>query len=90
MAVNMESSSDNPWRTSIPASYRPGIVIRGTVTKVEERGIAVQLEPGLEGRLAASALPAPLAIGQTVEVAIVRVHPTAKQITLSLRWIGPF
>ena len=77
----------------IPANYRPGMVVKGHVTKIANFGVFVELEPGLEGLLHISEISDQkiekpeevLKVGQEVEVKILRVDSDERKIGLSLK-----
>src|SRR2546421_6555888 len=82
-----------PSTTVIPANYRPGMVVKGHVTKIANFGLFVELEPGLEGLLHISEISDQkvekpedsLKVGQEVEVKILRVDTDERKIGLSLK-----
>src|SRR5262249_26289191 len=51
IALGLKQMAEDPWTTVIPANYRPGMVVKGHVTKIANFGVFVELEPGLEGLL---------------------------------------
>ena len=51
IALGLKQMQEDPWTTVIPANYRPGMVVKGHVTKIANFGVFVELEPGLEGLL---------------------------------------
>jgi small subunit ribosomal protein S1 len=57
IALGLKQMQEDPWTTVIPANYRPGMVVRGAVTKIANFGVFVELEPGLEGLLHISRSP---------------------------------
>ena len=77
----------------IPQNYRPGMVVKGHVTKIANFGVFVELEPGLEGLLHISEIsdqkvekPEDLVkVGQELEVKILRVDSDERKIGLSLK-----
>src|SRR5689334_16305578 len=84
---------EDPWTTVIPANYRPGMVVKGHVTKIANFGVFVELEPGLEGLLHISEISdqkiekpeEALKVGQELEVKILRVDGDERKIGLSLK-----
>jgi predicted RNA-binding protein with RPS1 domain len=84
---------EDPWTTVIPANYRPGMVVKGHVTKIANFGVFVELEPGLEGLLHISEISDQkvekpedqLKVGQDLEVKILRVDSDERKIGLSLK-----
>src|SRR5688500_4731610 len=51
IALSLKHLAEDPWTTVIPEHYRPGMVVKGHVTKIANFGVFVELEPGLEGLL---------------------------------------
>jgi small subunit ribosomal protein S1 len=84
---------EDPWVTVIPANYRPGMVVKGHVTKIANFGVFVELEPGLEGLLHISEISdqkiekpeEALKVGQELDVKILRVDGDERKIGLSLK-----
>ncbi len=93
IALGLKQMQEDPWTTVIPANYRPGMVVRGQVTKIANFGVFVELEPGLEGLLHISEIsdhkvekPEDMVkVGQEVEVKILRVDSDERKIGLSLK-----
>jgi small subunit ribosomal protein S1 len=93
IALGLKQMQEDPWQTVIPANYRPGMVVRGHVTKIANFGVFVELEPGLEGLLHISEIsdhkvekPEDMVkVGQEVEVKILRVDSDERKIGLSLK-----
>ena len=93
IALGLKQMQEDPWQTVIPANYRPGMVVKGHVTKIANFGVFVELEPGLEGLLHISEIsdqkvekPEDLVkVGQEVEVKILRVDSDERKIGLSLK-----
>src|SRR5207342_2226913 len=93
IALGLKQMQEDPWTTVIPANYRPGMVVKGHVTKIANFGVFVELEPGLEGLLHISEIADQkvekpedmLKIGQELEVKILRVDSDERKIGLSLK-----
>src|SRR2546423_802894 len=93
IALGLKQMQEDPWQTGIPDAYRPGMVVKGHVTKIANFGVFVELEPGLEGLLHISEIsdhkvekPEDLVkVGQEVEVKILRVDSDERKIGLSLK-----
>jgi len=91
IALGMKQLQDDPWETLIPTKYQPGAVVTGTVTKLTNFGVFVQLESGLEGLLHISELsdqkvenPEQIVkVGDQIEVRILRVDTQERKIGLS-------
>jgi len=97
IALGLKQLEPDPWEEDIPSRYRPGDLVRGRVTKLTSFGAFVELEDGLEGLLHVSELsekkiPSPeeiVAVGDIVDVRVIRVDREARKIGLSLRSEGP-
>src|SRR5436305_7342920 len=93
IALGLKQMQEDPWQTVIPANYRPGMVVKGHVTKIANFGVFVELEPGLEGLLHISEISDQkvekpedmIKVGQEVEVKILRVDSDERKIGLSLK-----
>src|SRR3954453_17815673 len=93
IALGLKQMQEDPWVNVIPTNYRPGMVVRGQVTKIANFGVFVELEPGLEGLLHISEISdqkiekpeEALKVGQEVEVKILRVDSDERKIGLSLK-----
>jgi small subunit ribosomal protein S1 len=93
IALGLKQMQEDPWVNVIPAGYRPGMVVHGTVTKIANFGVFVELEPGLEGLLHISEISDQkiekpedqLKVGQELEVKILRVDSDERKIGLSLK-----
>lgn len=93
ISLGMKQLQDDPWETAIPGAYKPGMVVRGKVTKITNFGVFVELEDDLEGLLHISELadhkvenPQDVVkIGDEVEVKILRVDTSDRKIGLSLK-----
>ena len=93
IALGLKQMQEDPWVTVIPANYRPGMVVKGHVTKIANFGVFVELEPGLEGLLHISEISdqkiekpeEALKVGQELDVKILRVDSDERKIGLSLK-----
>ncbi len=93
ISLGMKQLSEDPWISAIPEHYKPGMVVRGTVTKITNFGVFVELEQDLEGLLHISELadhkvenPQDVVKpGEKVDVKILRVDRTDRKIGLSLK-----
>ncbi len=92
VALGLKQLQDNPWESTIPQKYRVGTKVTGKITKLTNFGAFVELEENLEGLLHVSKLSnkeihSPeemLAIGDVVEVEVIRLEPGEGKIGLSL------
>jgi small subunit ribosomal protein S1 len=93
IALGLKQMTEDPWVNVIPANYRPGMVVKGHVTKIANFGVFVELEQGLEGLLHISEISDQkidkpedvLKVGQELEVKILRVDSDDRKIGLSLK-----
>jgi len=93
VALGLKQLEEDPWETRIPSSYVPGELVKGTVTKITNFGVFVQLEGDLEGLLHVSELadhkvehPEDVVkVGEAIEVKILRVDTEERKIGLSLK-----
>lgn len=93
VSLGLKQMTEDPWLNAIPEHYRPGMVVRGKVTKITNFGVFVELEPELEGLLHISELadhkvenPQDVVkIGDEVDVKILRVDTQERKIGLSLK-----
>jgi small subunit ribosomal protein S1 len=93
IGLGVKQLTEDPWLTLIPEHYKPGMVIRGKVTKITNFGVFVELESDLEGLLHISELadhkvenPQDVVkIGDEVDVKILRVDTADRKIGLSLK-----
>jgi len=93
VSLGVKQLTEDPWLTAIPEHYKPGMVVRGTVTKITNFGVFVELEPELEGLLHISELadhkvenPQDVVkSGDEVDVKILRVDRAERKIGLSLK-----
>jgi small subunit ribosomal protein S1 len=93
IALGLKQMSEDPWVNVIPTQYRPGMVVKGHVTKIANFGVFVELAPGLEGLLHISEISDQkvekpedvLKVGQELDVKILRVDGEERKIGLSLK-----
>ncbi len=93
IALGLKQMQEDPWLNAIPGAYRPGMVVKGKVTKIANFGVFIELEDGLEGLLHVSEIsdqkvekPEDIVkVGQELEVKILRVDGEERKIGLSLK-----
>jgi small subunit ribosomal protein S1 len=91
IALGLKQLHEDPWARAVPENYIPGQIVEGTVTKITNFGVFVELEEDLEGLLHVSELAdhkvedphAEVKIGDKLLVKILRVDPTERKIGLS-------
>jgi len=93
VGLGVKQLTEDPWVGAIPEAYKPGMVVHGTVTKITNFGVFVELEEGLEGLLHISELsdqkvenPQDIVKpGEELDVKILRVDTDERKIGLSLK-----
>jgi small subunit ribosomal protein S1 len=93
IGLGVKQLTEDPWVHAIPEHYKPGMVVRGKVTKITNFGVFVELESDLEGLLHISELSDQkvenpqdvVKIGDEVDVKILRVDTSDRKIGLSLK-----
>jgi small subunit ribosomal protein S1 len=93
VGLGLKQLSEDPWIEAIPSAYRPGMIVKGHITKITNFGVFVELEEGLEGLLHISELSDQkvenpqdvVKPGQEVDVKILRVDTDDRKIGLSLK-----
>ena len=92
IALGLKQLQADPWSGDIPARYHIGDSVPGTVTKITNFGVFVELEQGLEGLLHISELAdhkvdnpeEVVKVGQRVEVRIIKIDTDERKIGLTL------
>jgi small subunit ribosomal protein S1 len=93
VSLGVKQLTEDPWINAIPDAYKPGMVVRGHVTKITNFGVFVELEEDLEGLLHISELadhkvenPQDVVkSGDEIDVKILRVDTSDRKIGLSLK-----
>jgi small subunit ribosomal protein S1 len=91
IALGLKQLHEDPWLRAVPENYIPGQIVEGTVTKITNFGVFVELEQDLEGLLHVSELAdhkvedphEVVKIGEKLQVKILRVDPQERKIGLS-------
>lgn len=93
IGLGVKQLTEDPWHNAIPDAYKPGMIVKGKVTKITNFGVFVELEDDLEGLLHISELadhkvenPQDIVkAGEELEVKILRVDTDERKIGLSLK-----
>ncbi|MFG0325734.1 MAG: 30S ribosomal protein S1 [Phycisphaerales bacterium JB037] len=93
ISLGVKQLTEDPWLHAIPDAYKPGMVVRGKVTKITNFGVFVELEDDLEGLLHISELadqkvenPQDIVkANEEIDVKILRVDIADRKIGLSLK-----
>ncbi|MHC4698224.1 MAG: 30S ribosomal protein S1 [Planctomycetota bacterium] len=91
IALGLKQLHEDPWAHAVIENYIPGQIVEGTVTKITNFGVFVELEQDLEGLLHVSELAdhkvedphSEVKIGDKLLVKILRVDPVERKIGLS-------
>ncbi|MHC4342933.1 MAG: S1 RNA-binding domain-containing protein, partial [Planctomycetota bacterium] len=92
VSLGLKQLAEDPWKTQIADRYKVGDVVVGTVTKITNFGVFVELEENLEGLLHVSELSTRkihspeevVQVGDQVEVTVLKVDAEERKIGLSL------
>ena len=95
VSLGIKQLTGDPWKKEIPEKYHVGDIVKGKVAKMTDFGAFIDLSNGLEGLLHISEvskekikkLESVLAIGQELDVKIVKIEPEARKIGLSLKGV---
>lgn len=83
--LSIKQLSDDPWLTA-KDRYPEGSVVQGMVTRIAPFGVFVMIEPGIDGLIHISKIPA----GEepkphdTIQVSVERVEPDARRMSLGI------
>ncbi len=91
IALGLKQLHEDPWAHAVPENYIPGQIVEGTVTKITNFGVFVELETDLEGLLHVSELADhkvedphdEVEIGARILAKILRVDTAERKIALS-------
>ena len=91
IALGLKQLQEDPWERAVVENYIPGQIVEGTVTKITNFGVFVELEEDLEGLLHVSELAdhkvedphSEVKIGEKLLVKILRVDQAERKIGLS-------
>jgi small subunit ribosomal protein S1 len=94
ISVGLKQLQPHPWE-AVPANYKAGDRVRGTVTRLVDFGAFVELEPGIEGLIHISEMSWSkgkirkasdvVKSGETVEAVILGVNAEERRISLGLK-----
>ena len=93
ISIGIKQLRQQPW-DSVPAKYKVGERVRGTVTRVMDFGAFVEVEPGVEGMIHVSEMSSVKKVckpgnlvqpGETVEVVILGVNAGEQRMSLGLK-----
>lgn len=93
ISLSMKQVEEDPWIT-ILERFKPGDKVSGKVTRCADFGAFVEIEPGIEGLVHISEMsylkrvskPSEVVSpGETVDVLVKEIDPTARRISLSMK-----
>ncbi|MCZ6792269.1 MAG: 30S ribosomal protein S1, partial [Planctomycetota bacterium] len=93
IALGLKQLEEDPWVNQIPDRYTTGTVFAGSVTKITNFGVFVELESELEGLLHISELSEKkvnspeevVKVNDRVAVRVIKIDPENRKIGLSLK-----
>ena len=93
LSLGYKQLTTDPWEADIPSRYQVGSVATGTVSKIADFGVFVELDGDVEGLIhvsevgpdEANKLEASFAIGRNVTAKIVKVDCLERKIALSVK-----
>lgn len=93
ISIGLKQTTPDPWK-EIDKKYSVNSVIKGKIVNIQNYGLFVELEKGIEGLVHISEvswtkrfinLNDSFAIGDIIEAKVIGVEPQSKKISLSLR-----
>jgi len=93
ISLGLKQTTPDPWK-EIDQKFLPGSVIKGRITNIQNYGIFVELEKGIEGLVHISEvswtrrfinLQETFALGDAIEIKVIRVDPADRKISLSIK-----
>jgi small subunit ribosomal protein S1 len=93
MALGLKQLDPDPWIDEIPAKFKLGSEVNGTVLMITDFGIFVELEGGVEGLIYSSEIMKPeegsveesIRVGEEISVRIIKVDCEERKIGLSMK-----
>ncbi|MCF7908458.1 MAG: S1 RNA-binding domain-containing protein [Candidatus Omnitrophica bacterium] len=93
ISLGLKQTTPDPWM-EIGKKFPPGSVIKGRITNIQNYGIFVELEKGIEGLVHISEvswtrrfinLQDTFAHGDAIEIKVISVDPAERKISLSIK-----
>lgn len=82
--LSVKALQEDPWKAKI-TSLKPGTKVKGEVTKVNQFGVFVQLEQGIEGLIHTSKIPeymVDIKPGLQLDLTVEQVNPDNRRLSL--------
>ncbi|MHC4840318.1 MAG: 30S ribosomal protein S1 [Planctomycetota bacterium] len=91
IALGMKQMKTDPWEDEIPERFKLGSELEGTITKITNFGVFVELDEELEGllhisELADDSIEKPedkVKVGQRIRVQVIKLDPAERKIGLT-------
>jgi small subunit ribosomal protein S1 len=96
ISLGYRKEADDPWRKAADL-YKEGTQVKGTIQKLENFGAFIELDSGIQGLIPISEMSWTrrishpkqiLNVGDLVEAVVMRLDPTARKMSLSLKQIS--
>ncbi|HMB30198.1 MAG TPA: S1 RNA-binding domain-containing protein [Desulfohalobiaceae bacterium] len=100
--LSMKQTEADPWQR-VAEKFKPDTLVKGTVTKLADFGVFVEIAPGIEGLVHISEMSYikrvhkpedEVSVGDQLAIVIKEIDPESKRISLSMRdaegdpWLG--
>jgi len=85
LALSLKRATDDPW-TTVADAYHVDDKLKGTVSRVSDFGVFVEIAPGIEGLIHMTKIPptVKLSVGEEVNVYVEEVNARDRKIALGL------
>ncbi len=93
ISLGLKQTTPDPWK-EIENKYPQGTTITGRITNIQNYGIFVELEKGIEGLVHVSEISwtkkflnlyEMFAVGDTIEAKVISIEPSERKISLSIK-----
>lgn len=97
VSLSLKATAPDPWE-NVADRFEPGARVSGKIASVTDYGAFLELDDGVEGLVHISEMtwskrlrhPAKiLAVGQDAEAVVLKVQPTERRISLSMKLLRP-
>jgi len=93
MYLSLKRLTPDPWESILPRKYSPGTNVEGTVTRITDFGIFIELEEGVEGLIHMSEVDIDpdkrvkdvIKPGDRLWAKVIKMEPHEKKIGLSMK-----
>lgn len=85
LALSLKQLQPDPWGEKVK-KYWPDSIVSGKISRLTDFGAFVEIEPGLEGFLHASKIPAEqkMSVGEAVDCLVESIEPEKRRLALGL------